>query len=94
LALCFGISVAALVFYLLDNNYSDKTLLFLLTIIRYSSFIVFICSFYKIAVNIYRCFRDRKFRPFRLIFYLVIIAYSVIIILMDAFIIALSGGNG
>jgi hypothetical protein len=94
LSLCFGISLAALIIYLIDLNYNDTTLFLLLTVIRYSSFIVCICAFYKLMVNIYRCIRDRKLHFFKLLFYIVLIVYGVIFILMDAFIIALSRGNG
>jgi hypothetical protein len=94
LLLSFCVSLAALIAYLLDFDYSDTTLFFLLTVIRYSSFMLCICAFYKLSVNIYRCIRDREFRPLRLLLYIVIIFYGIIVILMDAFIITISRGNG
>jgi hypothetical protein len=94
LLLCFGISLAALIIYIMDNNLNDTTLFLLLTVMRYSSFIMCICAFYKLSVNIYRCVRERKFRLFSLLIYIVLIGYGVIVILMDAFIIAFSGGHG
>jgi len=93
LSLCFGISLAALIIYFFDINYNDLTLLLLLTVIRYSSFMMCICAFYKLSLNVYRSFKYRKFHLVRILLYLVIITYGIVVILLDAFIIALSGGN-
>jgi len=93
LLLSFVISLAALIVYLLDFNFSDTTLFFLLRIIRYSSFFTCICAFYKLSVKIYHSIRDRRFYLVKILIYLVLIVYGIIIILMEAFIIALAGGN-
>jgi hypothetical protein len=93
LLLSFGISLIALVIYLTDNNYSDAALFFLLTIMRYSSFILCVCALYKLSLNIYRCIRDRRLRLFRLMIYIMFIVYGIFVVLMDAFIVMLSGGN-
>jgi len=93
LLLCFCVSLAALIVYFLDFNLSDKTLFFLLAVIRYSSFMVCICAFYKFFVKICQCVRERKFYLVKTLVYLVLIVYGIVIILMQSFIIALAGGN-
>jgi len=93
LLLCFCVSLAALIIYLIEINLSDKTLYLLLTVIRYSSFMICICAFYKLSVKIYHSFKDRKFYLVKILIYLVLIIYGSVIILMQSFIIALAGGN-
>jgi len=93
LFLCFGVSLASLVIYLMDIDFSDKTLFFLLAVKRYSSYMVCICAFYKILLNILRSIRDLDFHLLKLFLNILLMAYSIVIILMDEFIIAFSGGN-
>jgi len=93
LLLSFGVSLTSLIVYLIDFNFSDTTLFFLLKIIRYSSFFTCICAFYKLSVKIYESIRKRRFYLVKILIYLVLIVYGIIIILMEAFIIALAGGN-
>jgi hypothetical protein len=93
LFLCFGFSLASLVIYLMDINFSDKTLLFLLALIKYSSYMLCICAFYKVLLNIYRIIRDRKFHLLKLLLNILLMAYSIVIILLDEFISTFSGGN-
>ena len=93
LFLCFGVSLASLVIYLIDNNFSDKTLFLLLAVIRYSSSMLCICAFYKVLLNIYRTIRDHKFHLLKLLLNLVLMVYSIVILLTDGFINAFSGGN-
>jgi hypothetical protein len=94
LLIFFGVSLITLIVYLIDFNFSDTNLLILLTEIRFSSFILCVCAFYKLAVKIYHSIRDRKFYFVKILIYLVIIAYGTAAILMSVFIITLSGGNG
>ena len=93
LLLSFGVSLAALIVYFMDFNFNDTTLFLLLRIIRYSSFLTCICAFFKLSVKIYQSVRRRRFYLVKILIYLVLIVYGIIIILMEAFIIALSGGN-
>lgn len=93
LLLCFCVSLGALIVYLIEINFSDTTLFFLLKIIRYSSFMVCICAFYKLIVKVLHCVKDRKFYLVKTLIYLVLIVYGIVIILMESFIIALAGGN-
>jgi len=93
LLLSFCVSLISLIIYIIDFNFSDKTLFLLLGVMRYSSSMLFICAFYKIILNIYRSIRDHKLHLFILLIYLVLIVYCLAIILMNEFIIAFSGGN-
>jgi len=94
LLLCFCVSITALIIYFLDFNFSDSFLFFLLKVIRYSTFMLCICSFYKLCIKVYHCIRNRKFYLVKILIYLVLIVYSIVIIFMEAFVIALAGGNG
>jgi len=99
----FIVSLGSLVFYLSGSGFSDKTLFFLLDIIKYSVYLVFICSFYKLLICIFNIIYNRKTAAqstpqknnhlLFIIFYLLFIIYSVCMILIDAFILAVSGGN-
>jgi hypothetical protein len=93
LFLCFGISFASLIIYIIDINFSDKTLFLLLAVKRYSAYMVCICAIYKILLNIYRSIRDLEFHLLKLFLNILLMAYSIVIIFMDEFIIAFSGGN-
>jgi hypothetical protein len=96
-ALSLGLtaSLTALVLYLLDLNYGDNALLFLLAVLKYSSFVVCICSLYKLIINIYHTFRQPSFlRVMKVLLYLVFIIYSVFIIFVESFITVIAGGNG
>ena len=94
LILCFIISVISLIVYLLELEYSDSFLFTLLAIIRYSSFMVFVCAFYKIALNIFRYIsKRRKFRLLKLLIYLFFMIYGLGIFIFEAFIVVFSRGN-
>ncbi|WP_461257328.1 hypothetical protein [Treponema sp. R80B11-R83G3] len=93
LLLSFVVSFVSLIIYLIDINFSDKTLLLLLDVMRYSSSMLFICAFYKIILNIYRSIRDHKLHLLILLLDLLLIVYCFVVILMNEFIITFSGGN-
>jgi len=57
LVFCFAVSIAVLIIYLANADFSDDTLFLFLAVIRYSSFMVFICSLYKVITNILCIFR-------------------------------------
>jgi hypothetical protein len=95
LLLFLAVSLSALVIYLLDFNYTDNTLFFLLYVIRYSSLILCVFAFYKLLVNIYHIFRRISFfRVLKALLYLLIIVYAAAVIFIEAFIAVISGGNG
>jgi hypothetical protein len=94
LYLCLVVSLVTLVIYFMELNYDDNFLYFLLIIIRYSSFILCICSLYKLLVNIFHFFRRPSvLRAMKNLLYLLLLLYSIIIILFESFIVVVSGGN-
>jgi len=95
LIICLIISLTALVLYLLDLNYNDTVLFFLLTVLRYSSFWVFIFSFYKLIINIYRMFHGRPvLHIMNILIYLIFIIYGLSIFFIEVIINVIAGGNG
>jgi len=89
-----AVSLMSLLLYIIDPEFSDETLFLLLNIIRYSSFMVCVCSFYKLLENIYyKITRQNRARHIRIVPYIVFIIYGLATILMEAFIAAISGGN-
>ncbi|MCL2196985.1 MAG: hypothetical protein FWB77_05160 [Treponema sp.] len=94
LGVSLTISLMSLLLYVMDPEFSDKTLFSLLNIIRYSSFMVCVCSFYKLLENSYYKFtRHNRARHIRIAPYIVFIIYGLCTILLEAFIVAISGGN-
>jgi len=95
LLICLAVSLACLILYIMDLDYSDRALFILLNILRYSSFALCILSFYRLIINIYRVFHRRTFNIIIQIFlYIVFIVYGAAIIFFEAFISAVAGGNG
>jgi len=93
LVFSFSISLISLVIYLAEVGFSDINLYILLIVLRYSSFMVCICSFHKMVMHVYGLFRRYKFRPRKFFMFLGFFMYGFIIILFEAFIIAISRGN-
>ncbi|MDR2542367.1 MAG: hypothetical protein LBC80_02830 [Treponema sp.] len=90
----FLVSSGSLVIYLLEWEFSDEKLYLILSVIWYSSFIVFVCSLYKLFKNIYVFFYLPKVtRALRILLFLAIIAYCVGIFFLETFILVISGGN-
>jgi len=92
--LSFLVSLSSFILYSQDINYSDKVLFFLLTVMGYSSFVLCICSLYKLVIGIFHFFR----RPSVLsimknLFYLIFIVYGAFIIFFESFITVIAGGN-
>jgi hypothetical protein len=95
LVICLAVSLISLILYLLDLNYSDKFLFFLLNVLRYSSFFLCIVSFYRLVLNLYRVFHKRSVNIFLQIFLnIILIIYSLFIFFLEAFISVIAGGNG
>jgi len=75
-------------------DFSDKVLLLLLIVMRYSSFVLCICSLYKLFINIYQFFqRPSLLSIMKSAGYLIFIAYGVFIIFYASFITVIAGGN-
>jgi len=95
LYLCLAVSLATFTIYLLDLSFNDKFLFFLLNILRYSSFVLCICSLYKLLVNIYHTVRRPSLlRVIKSLLYLLFIAYGLFVILLETLISVVSGGTG
>jgi len=92
--LSFVVSISSFIAHSQDIEYSDKTLFILLIVMRYSAFILCICSLYKLLDNIIIFFR----RPSLLnimknLVYLIFLIYSVFIIFYETFITVIARGN-
>lgn len=89
------ISLSSLVIYLLDFNLNDNILFFVLMMLRYSSFILCICSLYKLLVNIYHVIRRPSvLRAMKNLLYILFIVYGIIVVLFETFISVIAVGNG
>jgi hypothetical protein len=95
LYLSLAVSLITLGIYLLDLNLSDKTLFYLLIVLRYSSTILCICSLYRLLVNIYHIIRRPSvLRAMKNLLYLVFIVYGMVVVLLETFISIVATGNG
>jgi len=87
-------SLSSLILYLGETDFSDDRLFLLLSIIRYSTFFVLVFSAYLIIASIVRFIRQPNVLSvlgfFLCIFF---VLYGAGVILIDTFIISLSGGN-
>ena len=94
LVICLIVSLTSLILYLLDLNYNDTFLYLLLNVLRYSSFFLCICSFYRLVLNIYRVFhRHSVFLFIEIFINIVLIIYGLSMFFLEAFISAVAGGN-
>ncbi|MCL2442134.1 MAG: hypothetical protein FWD13_01555 [Treponema sp.] len=94
LVICLVISLVSLIIYLTESGYSDDILFLLLAILRYSSFMVFVCAFYKLLLNFYRIFRHkRKVNPIKIIIYFLLLFYGIFFVLLEALIVVIAKGN-
>ena len=95
LIICLAVSLTSLVLYLLDLNYSDRVLFLLLNVLRYSSFFLCICSFYRLVLNLYRVFhRPSVFIFLQIFLSIILIIYSLVVFFLESFIGVIAGGNG
>jgi len=92
--LSFLVSFLSFILYSQDINYSDKVLFLMLIVMRYSSFILCVCSLYKLSVNIYHFFRRPSIpRFFKSVIYLIFLIYGAFIVFYESFITVIAGGN-
>jgi len=92
--LSFIVSLSSFIIYSQDINYSDRALFLMLIIMRYSSFILCICTLYKLLVNVFYFFRRPSvLNVMKNIFFLIIIICGAFIIFYESFITVLAGGN-
>ena len=91
----FNLSLITLLFYIVDPDFPDKVLLFLLTILQYSSFFVCICSVYLLVTSVIRVIRRPHVLSFlSIVLFLCGALYGAGVILFKAFIVAIAHGNG
>jgi len=95
LLLSFMASITILIIYFGEVDFSDETLYMLLMVLRYSAFIVSVCSLYKFILNIYRTIRySKRFYLKKIIIFLLFTIYGITIIFFSMFIVVISGGTG
>ena len=92
LIISFIVSLFTLIIYIQESDFSDETLFLLLLILRYSSFLLCICAFYKILVNIFRIRSLRAAGIIKIIVYFLFILYGLAIIFLETVIVVISGG--
>jgi len=89
----FVVSAVSLGIYLAESDFSDKTLFFLLGVMRYSSFMVLFCSIFLIIAGIGRLIRKPSVPAvLKIILSFFTAMYGAGIIVYDAFIITFTGG--
>ncbi|MDR0320073.1 MAG: hypothetical protein LBI28_01085 [Treponema sp.] len=89
-----AVSIISFIIYLIDADFSDNTLFILLKIVRYSSFLVCVCSFYKVIEGIYYLIiRPLSARSLKILQYLALIIVGLALIFLEALITAFSGGS-
>ena len=94
LVISLTFSLFSLIVYSTETDFSDKTLFFLLTVLRYSSLLTGICSVFLLITNVNSFIHSPSVARF-LLFFLFFLGflYSAGIVIFNAFIISISGGN-
>jgi len=94
LVICLAISAVTLFFYLSETDFSDETLLWLLSILRISSFFIVVCSVYLLITCILNLIRKPSVLPVMGIFMFTFFTlYGACLIVLEAIIISITGGN-
>jgi len=95
LAVSFTVSLTAIIVFFLESNFSDETLFVLLAVLRYSSFLLCISSGYLVVSGIRSIIREPSLLPILgVILSFCLALFGIGIILVDAFILSIAGGNG
>jgi hypothetical protein len=91
----FAVSVITLIVYFAESEFSDETLFFLLAVLRYSSFLVCVCSLFLLIEGIGRIIKKPSvLSVVKTVLFLFSALYGAGIIIIDAFILSITGGNG
>ncbi|MDR0504098.1 MAG: hypothetical protein LBH16_12355 [Treponema sp.] len=91
----FIFSLAAFIAYYKENELSDEKLFYLLSFIRYSSFLVCICSVFLLITSIIRLIRSPSVLPvLEVVLSIFSAIYGAAIFLFNVIIISITGGNG
>jgi len=95
LAVSFTVTIITLAIFLVESGFSDESLFLLLSILRYSSFLMCISSVYIVVSGIRSIIRKPSVLPiFSVIITFCLALFGLGIILVDAFILSIAGGNG
>jgi hypothetical protein len=95
LSVSFTVSVIALVIFLAESDFSDKTLFLLLAVLRYSSFLLCISSVFLTVTGFKRVVHKPSVLPvFGVVLTFCLTLFGLGIILVDAFILSITGGKG
>jgi len=90
----FLISLFTLIVYLAETEFSDEELFLLLVIMRYSSFMVCISSMFFFVTGIISLFRKPTVYSVLLVIFSILgVLYGTGIIMVDAFITTITGGQ-
>jgi len=105
LVVSFLISFGSLAVYLIGIGFPDEILFFLLAILRYSSFMVFVCTLYRLLYCLFRIFITHFIEKTRLklsmfirysiliFIYIIFISYCAGIFYLEAFVTVFSEGT-
>ena len=90
----FNLSLITLIFYIVDLDLPDEALFLLLSILRYSSIFVCICSVYLLIAGIRRLIRQPNAAAFlNITLFLCAALYGSGVIIFNAFIVTIARGN-
>ena len=98
LIFCYTVSIITLVILFAEFDFSDETLFFLLTVLRYIAFLVFISSVYMLVECVFRVLNKTHNKRLKLpligIFMSIASAlYGAILFLIEIFLVSISSGN-
>jgi len=88
--------VSLVIFFAETGKLSDEKLMILHTVLRYSCFVIFICSLYIIIINIYNIISRKTKIIFCIIYILtgfILVLWCIGIFFLESFILAFSGGT-
>jgi len=89
------VSVMTLISYLLETDFSDEVLYQLLSVVKYSSFFVCICSVYLVIAGICHAIRRPSvLSVLGVLMFIFFAAYGACMVFIEAVIVLISGGNG
>ena len=95
LIFCLGLSALSLGLYLFGGGFSDDALLLLLRVLRYLSFLVFLLSLCAVVFSIRKMIaKPRPLHILGIALYIFSGAAGAAIVIISAFMVAASGGNG
>jgi hypothetical protein len=93
--LSFILSIILLIRYFTSTDLPDENLFFLLAVLRYSSFLVCICSIYLLIICIISLIRNPSpAAVLGIIFFICSLLFGAGIIVINSFIVIFAGGSG